>query len=236
MPDGITSIQLIDSWGNSPAKTHRPSGAVYINRAFVPLLNADQWAFVLAHEEGHIKENTRDELRADELASRKYFSEKRSPKQSVKALSDFLPFTSPEHHERLKQQFLRAARHDCHVNNHQKSCAMLERIIDKPENRISVSNFNDPDESNMIDGIVQGVGAITGGIGMMVGSKKNLQAVQAQGKADVQVAQLQLAMARENRLAANKPQKDNTGLIIGVVVAVLLVAATGYFFMTRKKS
>lgn len=147
----ISAVEIINSWGNSPAKVHRPTGKMYINRKYIGRLSADQWAFIIAHEAGHIAENTRNEFRADELASAKYFEQKRSPKNSIKALAEVLDFSHPSHQQRLIKQFYRAAQHDCAVNNHKKSCDMINdlkeidyEIIPLPTG-VSIANFDSGD-------------------------------------------------------------------------------------------
>lgn len=153
---GINKIVIVDSWGASPAKVHRPTGTMYINRDWIGKLNEDKWAFIMAHERGHVVENTRNEYRADELASQKYFEQKRSPRNSVKALAEVLNFSSPSHLTRVQLQFKRAAEYDCKINNHKKSCEMVKRLYTETPTEVdfqminipsgnSISNFSDVD-------------------------------------------------------------------------------------------
>lgn len=143
---GITSI-LLDYLGQTPARTHRPSGTVWINRElfnysgsikdekhFMQLcempgispINAEAWYFILKHEEGHINLRTTSELAADAYASRQYFAKYgKKPSKSVKALFDILPGNTEEQRQRIAAQLKRAAQYDCAVNGNQKMCEMV---------------------------------------------------------------------------------------------------------------
>lgn len=151
----ISKTVIIDSWGESPAKVHRPTGTMYINKDYIGKLTEDQWAFIIAHEAGHVKENTRNEFRADELASQKYFEQKRSPKNSVSALANVLHFKHPSHAERVRKQFVRAAIYDCETNKHHPSCNMVDRLVTQKytslplQSGTSIVNYTDAELSQI---------------------------------------------------------------------------------------
>ncbi|MDR2362737.1 MAG: hypothetical protein LBD91_08440 [Prevotellaceae bacterium] len=84
--------------------------------------------FILHHEQGHLALNTHDELAADNyafeaLAGREPFS----LRKSVDALEVSLPYTHPEHYERLRQQLRRALEWDA-AHGNAAAARELERM------------------------------------------------------------------------------------------------------------
>jgi hypothetical protein len=106
---GITAIKKADL-GESPAAVNRETGVMYVNPAFK--LTQDQWYFIMLHELGHIKEQTKDELKADAWAHKQYLKEPKSLKQSVFALTDLLSFAKEEDYTRAQMQLIRAQKAD----------------------------------------------------------------------------------------------------------------------------
>ncbi len=107
---GITAIEHADL-GESPAAVNRETGVMYINPNFK--LTSDQWYFIMLHEMGHLKEQTKDELTADAWAHKQYLKEsKRSLKESVFALTDLLTFQKDEDFIRARYQLERAKNAD----------------------------------------------------------------------------------------------------------------------------
>jgi hypothetical protein len=115
---GITAIRLAEL-GPSPASVNRETGVMYVNPNFRDRqgrkLTADQWYYIMLHEQGHLKEQTKDERTADAWADRHY---KGSLKESVYALSDVLSFNKPEDRLRVIAQLQRAQRKDGKVVQH----------------------------------------------------------------------------------------------------------------------
>lgn len=118
--------------GLTPARTHRPTGIVWLNPAFVPRINAIArnaqeaeaiWYFIMKHEEGHVVLQTTDENKADEYASNQYFNKYgKMPSASVTALTKILPFNTGEQTLRAVNQYKRAYSFDCFINGHGPAC------------------------------------------------------------------------------------------------------------------
>lgn len=118
---GFNKIRFINSKDEGIAKSRRSTGELVINKYYWPHLKDEHKFFILAHEEGHIINNTRDELIADEYASKKYLAAGFKLSESVKALSQHLNTKNPVHLARTWAQFQRALKHDYQENKNRKA-------------------------------------------------------------------------------------------------------------------
>lgn len=139
----VTSVKVIPSWGNSPARSLRSTGRVDINAAFLPVIAKMYkpkhiWAYIYQHERGHIVLNTTNELEADSYASREYFKQGGSPIASILALSNILPKQSPLSIQRIKAQYYRAVEHECN-NGNSKMCDKMRSFS---PNKSGYTNFS----------------------------------------------------------------------------------------------
>lgn len=104
---GITAIKYA-ALGATPASINRETGVMYLNPQYKGKLTQDQWYFIILHELGHLRLQTRNEMEADRWAHEQYMKEGRSLKNSVYALSDLLTFNKPEDMRRVYAQLVRA--------------------------------------------------------------------------------------------------------------------------------
>lgn len=116
---GITEIYWVETIdGETPAKTNRRTGEVWLDKTLFGRLPYHLRLFVLFHELGHIVLNTVDEFEADSFAFKMYAYRGYPLSEAVYALSRVLTFTTDEHFERAEAQLKRALHFDCKVNGH----------------------------------------------------------------------------------------------------------------------
>lgn len=145
MPENFSNVVIAYGLGTTPATTHRATGTLYLNADFLGRLNNKQWEFIKAHELYHTRFNSTSEEAADEYASQVYLNQKAgSPLQSLKALTDVLNESNPEHRRRVMLQLRRAAVYDCEVNKHAPACAMLKTLgmISTTQNKANTGNHS----------------------------------------------------------------------------------------------
>lgn len=106
---------------SSLAKVHRTNGDVKINLEQWNKLPEAHKVYVLCHEEGHYLLGTKDELEADQYASKKYLQAGYLISESVKALSLYLNENNPVHYARVWAQYQRALQFDHQVNRNSKA-------------------------------------------------------------------------------------------------------------------
>jgi hypothetical protein len=108
----IKSVRFINDKNDGIAKSMRSTGELVINQYYWHQLPPEHQYFVIQHESGHIARNTRDELKADEYASARYFEAGLSLRESVKALAGHLDKNNPVHVLRAWKQYQRAKAQD----------------------------------------------------------------------------------------------------------------------------
>lgn len=114
---------------NSPARVFHDTGIIQINLSRWNSLPLFTQKYILAHEEGHYLEKTNNEFEADDYAFRKLaLSEPQSLRNSIKALSDVLPFTTPDHYARVKTQIIRSLTADWAVNKNLSALEALKKM------------------------------------------------------------------------------------------------------------
>jgi hypothetical protein len=124
-------IEYVDSipGTSSPARVFHDTGVIQINLSRWNQLPPFTQKYIKAHEEGHYLGRTNNEFKADKYAFLKLaFTEPESLRNSVKALSDVLPYTTPEHSERVKAQIIRSLAADWVVNKNAKALEALNQM------------------------------------------------------------------------------------------------------------
>jgi hypothetical protein len=138
---------FVKGMGETPAKVNRFTGIIK--------LNPDKWfkiakpfrKFIIQHEKGHYYLNTSDELLADSFASEHFLgSEKQSLKNSIRALSDVLPFNNPEHKIRLERQIKRALQYSWEHNGNKEAQKLLNQL-----NKNNMQTQNDKPQATFFD-------------------------------------------------------------------------------------
>jgi hypothetical protein len=94
----------IDDLGNTPARINRKTGDIFINKKIWFSIPEKERKFILLHELGHYKLQTKDEIKADDYAFRKFAgTEPYSLKAILHAIADNLDIThNPEHAYRFE--------------------------------------------------------------------------------------------------------------------------------------
>jgi hypothetical protein len=106
----------VETLGGGIAKVNIGTGVITIARDRYYQFPEDIQRIVLLHEMAHYVLQTDDEIAADRWACREFIKEGRSPQMAVFALTKILPFTTPEHFERLYYQIDRVRHYDFHYN------------------------------------------------------------------------------------------------------------------------
>lgn len=150
----VRSITTQPDWGNSPARTRRKTGEVFLNERYLQRkdLSADNWNMYLLHEEGHIVLDTRDEFSADAYALKKYLPSGRSLKAGVQSLTKVLDKNNPVHLQRIMNALQTAAQFDCETN---KKCNALSALNGTNMNDIETSYDRSLQEALHMQGVAQ---------------------------------------------------------------------------------
>ncbi|MCX6265871.1 MAG: hypothetical protein NTW16_00735 [Bacteroidetes bacterium] len=119
MQTGITAIYPVEDLGSTPARVNRKTGELYINMKKWADLSPEARLFVLLHEAGHVDQDTKNEVLADNYAFYAYARAGKPLSKSIQALTRLLNFENPQHYERVRQQINRAFAYDYHVNGNQ---------------------------------------------------------------------------------------------------------------------
>jgi len=114
-------VRFINDKSEGIAKSQRKTHELVINLYYWKQMKPEHKFYILAHEEGHIFYDTRDELEADEYASKKYLNAGLKISESVKALCEHLDRKSPVHIARAWAQYQRALKFDYEHNHNQKA-------------------------------------------------------------------------------------------------------------------
>jgi hypothetical protein len=98
--------------------------------------------YILAHEEGHLVNNSGNEFAADAYAFNKLAGTHRdSLRNSVSVLSEILPPGSPLRQERIKAAYIRALKYDA-ANGHKPAILELKKMGINPPNYNFEGNLN----------------------------------------------------------------------------------------------
>jgi len=119
-------IVFVDDLGTTPAKVHRPTGTIYWSRKYNYLPMA-QKVFIIMHEIGHYKLQTKNEFEADNYAFNRVAGKfPESLKNSVYAMTDVFNFSTTEQKQRVIEQLKRAFMFDYKHNNNLKALNYLK--------------------------------------------------------------------------------------------------------------
>jgi hypothetical protein len=202
-------------------------------------LNGDQWYFIMLHELGHLKKQTKNELEADKWAHEQYLKEGGSLKESVYSLTDLLNYNKPEDMLRAKAQLQRAQRKDGKpVSNYAgvdiaPNCYKTEyqdhwlpygmNNYDSRYNEYFLGQFGNWVKTKALPAIGQVAGAVLG-----VGGQ--------QGGQDTSIAQVLAAQeAARQEEAARRADSQKTTLIVVASIVVLLIITGITIFALKKK-
>jgi len=109
----VNQINKVDYLDFTPARVNRQTGQVYLNSRIWDSLSPEIQTFILLHEEGHYQLQTKDELQADNYASKRFLgSQPFSLKKSIEALEHFLKQGTEFQKKRILNQYLRALLYD----------------------------------------------------------------------------------------------------------------------------
>ena len=121
----IKSVRYINDPNEGIAKSKRSTGEVVINKYYFDKLKEAHQYFVMEHESGHIKFDTRDELKADKYAMDQYAKTGHDLREGVKALTEHLDRNNPVHILRAWKNYQRALEYDYTRNNDKKTIKQL---------------------------------------------------------------------------------------------------------------
>ena len=205
------SVLYYDSSNAGVAKCSRSTGEVWVNSVLFNKVPDDIKLFILAHEAGHIAQDTTNEFAADKWAFDYYTKQlnangkPRSLRSAIRALSDLLPLTNGEQETRLMSLLSHALQYDYKVNGNENALNELNEI--RKTMNIGLSH----NEALMLEsqflGIPIGlavVNKVTGGA--VKNAVKNVRENIAQNQANRQVKK---AEKREYKLAKNQAKYDS---------------------------
>lgn len=121
MKTGIRKIYLVKTLGSTPARINRKTGELYISREKWDDLDPNTRLFILLHEAGHIDQQTRNEIAADNYAFQAYAQAGKPLSKAITALTRLLHFQNPQHYDRVNSQVRRAFAYDYYVNGNPKA-------------------------------------------------------------------------------------------------------------------
>jgi len=123
-------VKTVSGLGSTPARVHRPTGTVFLNKDFWHLLSEQDKKFILAHEKGHFCKQTKSEIQADMFAFNEFYgTEPESLRKIVKVISENLNIKSnPEHQKRYKTIVFKALITDWIYNNNKNAYKILNKM------------------------------------------------------------------------------------------------------------
>jgi hypothetical protein len=199
MNTAITDIIEVDSLGGTtPARVHRPSGTMFIDKAKFRQMPKDQRFYVLLHEAGHATLNSPNEDDADSFASKYYLEAGYPVSGSVKALTRNLNFDKPGHWNRAQNQLKRALYFD-----------KMKKI--HPESGIKNWAFTDPRFDLSFAGD-------EGDINDFLGMGKKARERRKQKKDDKQQRKLEKIEARADAAVRKRGAGGGIGGVLGDLV------------------
>lgn len=246
MQTGITAIYEVEDLGSTPARVNRKTGELYINLKKWAELSPEARLFVLLHEAGHVDQDTRSELLADNYAFHAYARAGKPLSKSITALTRLLHFNNPQHFDRVRAQMARAFAYDYHVNgNHAADPdfmkASLFSAYDGSLDNSGYSNFSiNPKHRDLLKKM--GPTMLTGLplLGLLHGKKKSGPSPQVQS----QPAPVKSAMITKEAPVIETPapvmqppavsHTKTTLYIGGAVLAVVVIVGLIYFLKKRR--
>lgn len=239
MKTGITAIYEVDDLGTTPARVNRRTGELYINKKIWKDLDQDARLFVLLHEAGHVDQDTRSELKADNYAFHAYAQAGKPLTKSIQALTRLLHFNNPQHFDRVKAQTHRAFSYDFHINGNQaadpeklKNQSFMH-VETNPAATIWDRNFTDYSD---LFGIGEGKAKRQEKRKARRAARAEKKVEKAKIKGDKERAQMGLTDLPAIPSPGEPAQggKNNTVIYIGAAVAAALIIGIIIYFVTRK--
>lgn len=144
--------------GRTPARVHRPSKTIFLNKKLWFRLPLAYRKIILFHEAGHANLDTKNEVEADRYSFEHFAgSEPLSLKNTIKVLSKFLDPNNPGHQKRLHEAYKRALAYDAEHFGNQKAAELLAQI-EKEEKNGTESFDGDPYSDEFIGQIESLIG------------------------------------------------------------------------------
>jgi hypothetical protein len=109
-------IEYVDELQGTPARVNIKTGLLQVSMKHFKGYHPDVRRFIILHEMGHYYQQTKDEMKADRWAIKRYMREGRSAKRAVFAMTKVLPYTTVEQSERTKILFNLIRHFDAHLN------------------------------------------------------------------------------------------------------------------------
>ena len=118
MVNSITSIELCNDLGGTPARINIRTGKLFISVQSWLKMSPEEKQAVFSHEKGHIVKGTRVETEADHFALYDYKKRGLSSKAFVKTFTKHLNFNDPDHRARIAAVISSAIKQDYAAGNH----------------------------------------------------------------------------------------------------------------------
>jgi hypothetical protein len=134
-------VRFINEPKEGIAKSRASTGELVINMHYWNKLKPEHKIYILCHEEGHIKFDTRDEMEADDWASKKYFYLGLPISQSVQALSSHLDRNNPVHIARAWLQYNRALKYDFQTNKNNSAFRKVYETAESIKQKLLKNKF-----------------------------------------------------------------------------------------------
>jgi hypothetical protein len=241
---GITAIYEVDDLGTTPARVNRKTGELYINMKKWADLSPEARLFVLLHEAGHVDQNTRNEILADNYAFYAYARAGKPLSKSIQALTRLLNFNNPQHYDRVKAQLNRAFAYDYHVNGNPAANPelMQNSLFEIAENETE-GKYN-----NFLHLLIPKKKRQE--IKKKIQDKRAANKAKRQAKKTPQPSTAQPGSSQPPQLKSGPLQnpalsqnltdvtidktKNNKGLYIGISAAILVIIITVIYFIKKK--
>lgn len=229
----------------TPARANHVTGVIEISKAHFKNMPETYKQFVIEHEKGHLKLNTRNEFAADEYAMNKLLKKGYPLTEILQSLTRVLSHKDPQHYGRTLRLFNNLRNYDYFVNNNKKVLTHFKnKTMNLPDQSFDIYSEAFNPHSDFLGGLggVLGnvLGAVTGGGGNNAAAQQAAQqnaALQAQMQAQQQqMQQMQMQQQMEAMRQANEPKESSNKemYIIVAVVLVILVVAGVFMFRTKK--
>jgi hypothetical protein len=242
IPDCIKKITFAKTLDGAPANSYL-DGELILDPSFFKL-PIDTQRFIVAHEGGHIANNSTNELDADAWGFNWYVNNGGSLMMLVASLADVLSFKSPEHLQRTKAMYERCAQYDRLINNNTMVSSIsintganslfgftplknLQTAFDKYQERKDIkTDAKAQKKINTSEAKI--IRAQTGQtFGSTVGGYSS-------GLMDL-AGNLFGGKQATNVDASVPTKKDNTTTIVLIALGVLVVGVAAYYFIVKRK-
>lgn len=114
------TIIEVPSLNGTPAKADHKNNLIIISKKHFENLDPVYKKFIIAHEEGHLKLNTRDEVKVDDYALKKLLKEGYPLSKILGSLTKVLSYDKANHYGRTITMFDKLFLYDLLVNKNEK--------------------------------------------------------------------------------------------------------------------